>query len=153
MGREAAGRGAPLSQGATWQEPRVVPGSECPVCPFQRNPLASPGKPAKALAGDQQLEGRKGFRVQDTADTRKGPGATHSIPEQKERLIACLFSSIQGNCFKNPYTGQGFCTPYMIYTMSCIMNESAQGRQGLQMSLRYTQARAVLSSTDLPRRH
>lgn len=61
-----------------------MPGSECLVCPLQRNPSALPGKPAKALAGNQQSEGRRGFRVQDATDTREGPGATHSTPEQKE---------------------------------------------------------------------
>lgn len=77
LGKEATDRDAPFSQGTTWQEPRVVPGSECPVCPFQRNPPALPGKPAKALAGDQQLEGRRGAlgsRMQQT------PGKDQGLP-------------------------------------------------------------------------
>lgn len=72
MGKEA-GRGALFSWG-----PHLVGASWGPV---------------RTLAGDQQLRGgRRGFRIQDAADGRRGrTGATPWIPPRAERVIHSMF--------------------------------------------------------------
>lgn len=132
--------------GASWHVWVQVP------CLFQRSP--SLRKPVRTLAGGQQTGGgRRGLRIQDAPDTREGQGATHGIPpRQKEQCIVCLFSSIQGNCFKSPYIGQWFCTPYVIDTV--MHNELISTRQVRTADEPPSaQASVVLASTDPPRRH
>lgn len=67
---------------------------------------------------------------------------------QELRSFTCLFSSLQGDCFKNPHTGRGLHTAHDL--RGIMHNELISARQGAAADIR---AHTVLASADFPRRH
>lgn len=107
-------------------------GAKHPASPLQRSPLPCLGSLLRPEACDQQSGGgRRGCRSSSlpsrmrlTLGRSQGlPPVTfvHGAPPRAERALHSftgLFSSIQGDCFQTPHTGQELCTPHVISSVT-----------------------------------
>lgn len=90
--------------------------------------------------------------VPQSADARGGPGAAvyplcpQRPPKNRKTLnsVTGLFSFIQGNCFKNPHTGQWMCLLHAWIISTRRVRAAAESGS--------TQAYVVRSSANPPRR-